>query len=101
MLGLSQRARKLVSGEFSVDKSIKEKKAKLVLIGEDASNNTKKSFTDSCRYYHVPCFVYGSKDELGHCIGREQRAVVAILDEGMATRLSEMLIQADVVRVDI
>ncbi len=101
MLGLAQRARKLVSGEFTVDKAIKEKTARLVVIAEDASANTRKGFTDSCKYYHVPCMVYGSKEELGHCIGKEQRAVIAILDDGMADSVGRLLEQANVVRADI
>lgn len=45
-LGFATRARKAVSGEFSVEKSIKQRKAKLVIVSEEASQNTRKKFTD-------------------------------------------------------
>lgn len=45
MLGLAMKAGKVVSGEFAVDKSIKDGSAWLVIIASDASDNTyQKSF---------------------------------------------------------
>ena len=43
-IGLATKAGKAVSGEFSTEKAIKERKAKLVLISKEASDNTKKKF---------------------------------------------------------
>ena len=51
MLGMATKAGKVVSGEFSVEKAVKEGKAWLVLVAEDASDNTKKSFTNMCEFY--------------------------------------------------
>ena len=48
MLGLAMKAGKVVSGEFAVDKSIKEGSAFLVIIASDASDNTRKKFSNSC-----------------------------------------------------
>ncbi len=84
MLGLAAKAGKVVSGEFSVDKAVKEGKARLVIIACDASDNTRKDFTDACNFYKVPCITRGTKEELGHRIGREYRATVAVTDEGLA-----------------
>ena len=39
LLGLSMKAGKVKAGEFSVEKSIKAHKAKLVLVAADASEN--------------------------------------------------------------
>ncbi len=87
MLGLATRARKLVSGEFSVEKAVKEGKAVLVLVAEDASNNTKKLFTNMCAYYQVPMYVISNKESLGHAMGKEIRASIAILDTGFANAI--------------
>lgn len=84
MLGLAAKAGKLVSGEFSVDKAIKDKKAKLVIVATDSSDNTKKDFKNACAYYRVPYLERGTKEQLGHHIGREFRATVAVTDEGFA-----------------
>ena len=44
LLGLATRAGRLVSGEFMTEKAVKEGRAQLVLLGADASANTKKNF---------------------------------------------------------
>lgn len=89
MLGLAKKAGKVVSGEFATEKAVKEGKAKLVIVAGDASNNTKKLFTNKCTFYHVPYIEYGNKDELGACIGVQMRTSVAVLDEGFATSLEK------------
>ncbi len=42
LLGLANRARKVVSGEDLVVKEIRHSRAKLVLLADDASANTEK-----------------------------------------------------------
>ena len=46
LIGLATRARKTVSGEFATEKAVKSFKACLVIVAEDASDNTKKLFQD-------------------------------------------------------
>ena len=87
MLGIATRAGAVVSGEFMTEKSVKGYKAWLVIVGEDASDNTKKMFINMCNFYHVPVYVYGSKEELGHSIGKEMRASLAVTDAGLAKSL--------------
>ena len=91
MLGLCARARKVASGEFQTEKAIKEGKARLVIVAEDASENTKKLFHNKSEFYEVPCFVYGTKESLGHAIGNEMRASLAVMDEGFATEIQKRL----------
>lgn len=91
MLGLATRSRNLVSGEFSTEKAIKEGKACVVIVAEDASNNTKKQFHNSCDFYHVPCFDFGTKEELGHAMGKEERASLAVTNEGFAKSIIKIL----------
>ena len=54
LLGLAARGRNLVSGEFSTEKAVKEGKAALVIVGTDASDNTRKMFSDMCAFYKTP-----------------------------------------------
>ena len=92
MLGLCMRAGKLKSGEFQVLEAIKKKTAKLVIVSEDASDNTRKKFSDKCSYYKVPIYIYGNMDELGHAIGKDVRTSLAVTDEGMAGALINNLL---------
>lgn len=83
-LGIAEKAGKIVSGEFSVEKAIKEGRAFLVILAEDASDNTKKHFSDMCSYREIPILFFGTKEELGGCIGKSFRANVALTDRGFA-----------------
>jgi ribosomal protein L7Ae-like RNA K-turn-binding protein len=82
LLSLMQRAGKLQSGEFQSETAVKTGKAFMVIVAEDASDNTKKLFSDKCSFYNVPIVFFGLKEELGHAIGKEDRSSVAIIDEG-------------------
>lgn len=84
-LGLATRAGKVQSGEFSTEKSVKSGKAALVLVAGDASDNTKKKFTNMCTFYKVPIYIYGTKETLGASIGKELRASLALEDTGFVT----------------
>ena len=90
-LGLATKAGKTQSGEFCTEKSVKSFQAFLVIVAEDASDNTKKMFTNMCTYYEVPCVIYGTKVELGHAMGKEMRASLAITDEGFAKMIQKHL----------
>lgn len=91
LLGLATRAGKTASGKFMTEKAIKSGKAYLVIVSEEASDNTKKMFENSCAYYKVPVYQFGMKEELGHAMGKEMRASLAVLDSGFAKALREKL----------
>ena len=89
LLGLATKSGKVVSGEFMVEKMVKAGKAKLVIVATDASDASQKSYNDMCTYYRTPIFFYGTKESLGHCIGKEMRASVAVIDEGFAKSIEK------------
>lgn len=91
MVGLATRAGKTVSGEFATEKSIKEGKAKVVIVAADASDNTKKLFSNKCEYYGVPIFITGTKEELGAVTGNKTRASLAVTDIGLGKVIIEKL----------
>ena len=94
MLGMAMKAGKVVSGEFSTEKSVKGGQAQLVIVSEDASDNTKKMFSNMCKFYKVPRCFCGTKEELGCAVGKAMRASLAITEEGFAKALMEKLEQA-------
>ena len=94
MLGISPQSRSVASGEFSTEKAVKEGKAYLVLVAEDASANTKKMFRNMTDFYGVPMYEYGDKETLGHFIGKEFRASLAVTNEGLAHSIEDKIKQA-------
>lgn len=91
MIGLATKAGKTVSGEFCTEKEVKTGRASLVIVAGDASDNTKKKFQNMCTFYNVPIYFYGDKDTLGHAMGKEFRASLAVLDEGLSKGIRKYL----------
>jgi ribosomal protein L7Ae-like RNA K-turn-binding protein len=83
-LGLAMRAGKLATGEDIVLDAVRSGKAKLVILAEDASANTRKKVQDKCGYYQVPIIEQGSRGELGSSIGKAERVMIAVTDAGFA-----------------
>lgn len=84
LVSLATKAGKTASGEFSTEKQVKSGRAAAVIVAEDASENTKKKFRNMCEFYKVPVYFYSDKESLGHAMGKELRAALAVLDEGFA-----------------
>ena len=84
LLSLATKAGKTKSGEFLTEKAVKEGDAYLVIVAADASDNTRKRFQNMCDFYKVPIYFYGDKDTLGHAMGKEFRASLAVTDAGFA-----------------
>ena len=91
LLGMAARARKISTGEDLVLRAVRSGDAKLVILSGDASKNTLKKLTNKCNTYEVEKHVFGSREELGHAIGKEARVVLALTDKGFAKKLSELL----------
>lgn len=91
LLGIAMRGRNVVSGEFATESAVKNGSAMLVFVAEDASDNTKKLFSNKCTFYEVPYYIYGTKTELGHALGKDLRSSLAVVDEGIARALTEHL----------
>ena len=90
-LGLAMKAGEVASGEFLTEKAIRDGEAYLVIVAEDASANTKKKFSDSCKFYQVAYAEFGDKDTLGKAIGKEFRASLAGLNKGFAKSIGKNL----------
>ena len=91
LLGLAQKAGKIVSGELAVEKAVKSGQAKILIIATDCSAATKKNYRDMTTYYNVELFELFSKEELGTCIGKVYRAALGVIDAGFSTAVKKLL----------
>ena len=91
LVSLATKAGKTASGEFCTEKEVKTGMAELVIVAEDASANTKKKFKNMCDFYEVPIYFYGDKDTLGHAMGKEFRATLAVTDVEFAKGIKKHL----------
>lgn len=91
MIGIARKAGRVAAGEFSTEKAIKEGKADLVILSEDASENTSKKFHDKASYRGIPVCTFLPKAELGRCIGLGERSVIAITDRSLAEEIRGLI----------
>jgi len=82
-LSLAFRAGKVLSGD-RVLPAIRNKQAKLVLLANDASDNTKKKYRDKTTYYNIPLLEQQSSLELSMAIGKNNRNYLAVTDDNFA-----------------
>lgn len=90
LLGLCARARKLSSGSV-LFQDIRTRQAKLVLLANDASDNTIKKVNDKCHFYGIECIKVGDSSTLSQAIGKDNRVALAILDKGFADKIKSKL----------
>ena len=91
LLGIAMRAGKLVSGEDGTMIDLKKGKLNLVIVAEDASNNTKKLFKDKSSYRKINQIFFSTKVELGLSIGKSPRAVIGIKDKNLSQKIIELM----------
>ncbi|MNH34337.1 putative ribosomal protein YlxQ [compost metagenome] len=92
-LGLAMRAGKLVTGDEIVLKSVRSSEARLVIVAKDASANTHKKFRDKCRTYKVPLIIGFDREVLGSSVGKPERVVLALTDQGFADMIRKEIVK--------
>ena len=90
-LGLATRAGKVVSGDDSTLLDLKKGNIKLIIVAEDASENTKKLFKDKASYRNVPYVYFSNKLQLGYAIGKAPRATLGLKDINFANKILELM----------
>lgn len=96
ILGLARKAGKITVGSESVIEGIRRGKALLVLVACDASDNTKKMFADSCRYYGTELKVLAlDSDELSSAIGKKSKTVALYISDGNFVNAVHKIIDDD------
>ncbi len=90
-LGLCKRAGYLISGTDTVIRSMKEKKALLVLTASDFSENSRKNVEKAAAEYQAPLRrLTCSKDELSFALGKHC-GVISVTDKGFADKILTMM----------
>ncbi len=87
LLGLATRAGKIAFGTESVIETIENKKAKIVLVAEDAADRTKRNITRISKENNVNVRIYGTIEILSKCIGKENKAVICVKDINFAKEI--------------
>ena len=92
-LGLAKRAGRAVVGTDAVRDTMKSKKAKMVIVASDVSDNTRKEILDTSVYYGAEAVIVPyTMSELSHALGKMSLvACVAITDISLTTLVKNSL----------
>ncbi|KXT77334.1 YlxQ-related RNA-binding protein [Streptococcus sp. DD13] len=90
LLGLAQRAGRIISGEELVVDAIQQGQAKLVFLANDAALNLTKKITDKSGTYTVEVITMFSTLELSTAIGKSRR-VLALTDAGFTKKMRSIM----------
>ena len=90
-IGLAARAGKVISGAQAVEDSVNRGQAFLVIVSCDSSDSTFLKVTGITKLCKVKTIRFSTKYNIGHHIGKPDRAVAAIADKGFADRLTVLL----------
>ncbi|WP_053957393.1 L7Ae/L30e/S12e/Gadd45 family ribosomal protein [Inediibacterium massiliense] len=90
-LGLAQRSGQLVTGEDTCTLYAKKKAIQLIIIPQDASENTKKKFKDMANHRNIPFLIYANRESLSKAVGKSNRTVYGIKDKGFATKILSLV----------
>ncbi len=87
LLGFAQRAGRVASGHAAVLRAIGRRKAKLVIVACDASPRTRRGVEEAAKSGGIPVAFWESMADLGMALGKPDRAVAAVCDDGFARAL--------------
>ena len=90
MISISKKAGALVTGESRTEEAVRNDKAYLILLTEDASDNTKKKFSDMSSYRNVPLVYLSDRITFGRIIGKKFAVSGAVLDKGLAESILKL-----------
>jgi len=97
LVGLGIRGRGAIVGVQQVREGVKHNTVHLALVATDASVNSRDKIVPLLNARRVRFIEVPSASTLGAAVGREQTAVVGIVDRQLATGILD-LVQSDSVR---
>ena len=80
-LGFAMKAGKISAGEFAAERAVKSGAARLLAVDAEASENTKKQWSDACMHRKIPMLLI---ENMGSAIGKEGRMAAAVTDDNFA-----------------
>ncbi len=83
-IGMANKAGALVTGTDACLRAVKAGVVKIVVLSEEASENTRKKVINACRVKNIPCMEYGKGGMLGKMTGKSHRIVVGVRDKNLS-----------------
>ncbi len=92
LLGLARRAGVLERGTGSTERAVKDGRAQLVLLADDASEVQAEKVLKLLRHRDTRRITLGSRAELGAAVGSAPVSAVAVTEAGLARLLASRVV---------
>lgn len=86
LLGIAQRAGKVVSGDV-FEEALKKNEVSLVFLANDASERTQKQVCDKSEHRAIFVYTGFNASDLSRAIGKSHRVVLGIIDRGLSKKM--------------
>lgn len=90
LLGFAMKAKKIYTGGNTCELYIKRGIIKLLIIAEDAVDNTTNYMIRLCESNDVPYIIFMNRDTLSQAVGKSNRTVFGITDSNFAEKILEI-----------
>ena len=89
-LELLQKLEKLFHGFDAIEDGVKRKIVSLIILAKDTSEKTKKEMRFICDKYGIPLVIFGTIEGNSHSIGKSNRAIIGVCDDGFSKKIIEL-----------
>ncbi|MGI6031748.1 MAG: L7Ae/L30e/S12e/Gadd45 family ribosomal protein [Eubacteriales bacterium] len=89
-LGIARKAGALTVGAQLSLAAVKDKKAKLLIVARDASDNTRADCEKAKKWKKLTLLTLFSKQELGSVVGKEEVSVAAVTSREFADNVKRL-----------
>jgi len=83
-IGMANKAGKLVTGTDACLRAVRSGAVDLVILSEEASENTRKKVLNACGTKNTKCRIYGKGGMLGKMTGKTHRIVIGVRDKNLS-----------------
>ncbi len=97
LIGLSMKAGKVIFGTEAVTEAVERKKAKLIIVAEDAADRTILNFKKLAEKQKLLFVIWGTEQELSRAIGKENKVVIGIKDKNLANAIIKRIYGGDTI----
>lgn len=89
-LSIVKKSGKIIEGYNKTEELVKKGSVKVVIISEDASDNTYQKFNNYSSRYNIYLIKKFTKAQLGQSIGRSEINVIGLTDDSMCKKIIEL-----------
>jgi ribosomal protein L7Ae-like RNA K-turn-binding protein len=88
LIGFAIRGKKYSIGESVL---FRKNKVKIALLAIDCAPSTKKKYLDKLSYNSIPYVEYGTKNQLGELLHKDEISLLAIEDINLAKEIIKLI----------